>query len=409
MFKFLKGLMGKKDREETVAFSFIDEWFNNKLKETEIRDELNDVFDSVSIALKNINNSLVKISTQIIQGIPEEHKVVAEEHIGNYVSSMKHYVKQLTYRETRDFNSIINFDETLSAALQEIEVLKEFVLVKKFNESEANELLEAFNILKEAESNLDNLIRREHGLLYVSEVKKKINAIDKKYKRKLELQSQIERETAKKNESEAYKAKLETDSDDLKTTESYEKYDKMQSRKIHLETEKERTDAEVKSVFQPLAASFKKYDSMEMGADRAIARAYAEDVVRAFYKDEQLWVLSLMQSVSNKLPELEADEAKRMKLRQTIVSISEDSLRQMLAKNRAVEDGLRDIRRQLTGEITARKLEDIKYKINHAEQQIKNFDESILNHQKEIDGLKIEKDLLSLEKELSSFAKVKIQ
>jgi len=116
-----------------------------------------------------------------------------------------------------------------------------------------------------------------------------------------------------------------------------------------------------------------------------------------------------LQFVSNKLPELEQDEARRMKLKQFISSISDDSLRQLLARSKAIDGGLREIRRQLTGEHTARKLEDIKYKLNHAEHQIQSFDELIQVRQKEIDSLKIEKDLLSLEKELSSFAKVKLQ
>ena len=264
------------------------------------------------------------------------------------------------------------------------------------------------NSLNESKSRLDKLIKKENGVKYVNDILKLIQLIKKKNKLLFDLKEQIEKNEIKKKESEKYREYLETELDDLKTAEEYSKYDQLLSKQIRLEKEMEREDQNISILFSPILKLLFEYDKRELGADRALARQYASSPIQSLHNDKGLWILSLLQSVSSKLPELEENEQKRIRLKQFIFAINENLLKDYLSKRNLIQEAISSVRRQIMSDNTSTKIGDVNYKMKHANEQVKTAEENRKKREEEISVLNPEKDLLMLEKKLSLLGRIKI-
>ncbi len=409
MFKVLRKIMGVAERKEIVPFSQLDEWFNEKLKQTSLKEDLNNVFDTISASLQVLHHNLRQISAKEIHGVSEDHRSVIEEHTEQYVTKMGSLVNKLLYRETRNFGAIMAYGKKLEAGLDEMKSIKENPIIQKFFRDETLEIEHSIAGLSEAHGLLNELMQQKNGLVFIAETKKRINEVEKKYQRQTEIQIEIQKIRTKKEDAENYRLRLETDLDNIKTSEDYEKFDRMLSRKIKLEKELEREQAELDSLFGVIIPLLRSYDEKSIGADGALARAYANNYVEALSNDKGLWIVSLLQSVTSKLNEIEDDVKKRARQKQALDSLSEEFLRQSSSRIRSLHEYLGDVRRQILNDMVSKRIEDIKYKISHVDSQIDAIDQTMASHEQELQELNIEKDLLNLGKNLSSFGEVTIQ
>jgi hypothetical protein len=410
MFKILKRLMGSGNKErEDIPFSMIDVWFETKLKETALSKDLATIFNGTSRSLQRIAIALKRIASHKLKDLPDDHHAVIEQHRSDYIKKLQSFIQHSTL-EKRDVESIVNYGETLAAALAHTnEFIKPHLsLIQKFFSDEESEIADSLAQMRTMQEQLDDLIKRDQGVLFVQDIKKRIHAIKRKNKDVAELQEKLRNEETKQKEIDAYKSKLETDLDDLKTASEYEKYDQLMGKKIKLDKELERDQEHMKLLFAPLVGAFASYDQKELGADRALARQYAADPLASLHHDSGLWLFTLLQVVSLKLPEIELDERKRLKIRQSILSLSEEVVKNYLAKYNVLKEGLSQINRQIMMNTTTTKIGDIKYKLQHVEQQLTLIAENTQKCQAVLAELNVEKDLLMLEKKLQVFSPVVI-
>ena len=410
MFKALKRLLGAGSRPvEEVSFSEIETWFENKLKEQPINKELSDLFNEITRAAAMLSLSLKKILHKVISDIPPDHIQTIEEHRDDYVAKMQSFLKQISL-EKKNAESIINYYETLSAAIEQIKESSKshFSIIQKFFSNESQNISESLELFEQSAANLNSLIKKEFGVKFVHDITKLIQLIRKKKKLEEELNVKIKKDEIKRKEAEEYRLKLDTELDDMKTGPDYEKYDSLVSKKIKVENEMERENKNMRILFSPILKILFEYDKRELGADRALARQYASNPIDALHTDKGLWILSLLQSVSSKLPEIEADEPKRMKIRQSILAISENVLKDHFSRYDVFKEAMNQVKKQIMTDITTTKIGDMKYKQNHVLEQLKLSEESRKKHEEEALQLNTEKDLLILEKKLNLLGKVKI-
>ena len=410
MFKFFKGLFGQGKAQEEVYFSDIGVWFENKLKESTLSKELSELFGEINRASAVLAVSIKKIARKVIENdIPQEHRNTVDEYRDDYIPKIQNFIKQINI-ERKDPESIMAYYETLSAALEQTKesTKNHFSIIQKFFGNEALNINEAMNSLNISKSKLDKLIKRENGVKYANDVLKLIQIIKKKNKMLFELKDQIEKTELRRKESEKYRSYLETEIDNIKTEEGYQKYDQLLSKKIRLEKEMEREEQNISIAFSPILKLLFEYDKRELGADRALARQYASSPIQSLHNDKGLWILTLLQSVSLKLPELEENEQKRIRLRQSILTINENLLKDYLAKRNLIQEALSYVKRQVMSDNTSTKIGDVNYKMKHADEQIKNQEENRKKHEEETLTLNPEKDLLMLEKKLSLLGRVKV-
>ena len=409
MFKAIKRLVGIQKREaDNIPFNAIDVWFESKLKETDLAKELSSVFNDISNSLNVLAVALKKIAKAKLDNNTENIDSI-EDYREDFVLKLQSFAKQVT-PEKKDVDSILNYGENLSAALSQVAERSKnhFSIIEKFFPEEAELISSVFDKLEECQKSLNDLIKREKGVLFVNDIKRRIQDIKKKNKDSLLLKDQLEKEEIKRKEMEEYKLVLETDIDNLKTSPEYEKYDELISKKLRIEKELERETENMRILFSPVLKMLAEYDKRELGADRALARQYASDPIISLLNDKQLWLLNLLQAVSSKLPEIEQDEKKRLRLRQSILALSEDVLKSYLAKHRIIKEAMAQIQRQITLDNTTMKVEDIKYKLNHVNNQLRIFSENKDKIEDAISDINIEKDLLMLEKKLNLLSPVKV-
>ncbi len=410
MFKVLKRLVGQQKHAEEVNFSSLDSWFEEKIKETDLSKELSVCFNEISISKSILAVAIKRIAKRVLKDIQEDQKDSVEDYRDRYVTSLHNFVKQIT-SDKRDVESIMTYSEVFSAAITNMSesTQNSLSVIKKFFPEEAEEIQKAFSDLKHAGRRLNELIKMDNGLLFVSDVTNLIHSIRKKQRHLEDLKENIEKEENKKNETESFRLKLEDDIDDLKSGPEYEKYDSLISKKIRLDKEMEREEENMRILFSPILKVMFEYDKRELGADRVLARQYAQNPIEALNSDKNLWVLNLLQSVSSRLPEIEPNEAKRMRIRQSILSISEDVLHSYSSKSSAIKEMLDQVKMQISRDITTTRIDDIKYRLRHAEEQIAIAEENVKKHEEAISQLNVEKDLLMLERKLNVLGKVRIK
>jgi len=198
--------------------------------------------------------------------------------------------------------------------------------------------------------------------------------------------------------------RLETDFDNLKTSSEYEKYDQLVSNKFRLEKELERESENLRTSFATISSVLIRIE----GPEQALARQYADNPIKTLENDRNLWILNLLHTVSVRLPDLVTDEVRRMKMREALNLLSSEQLKNFLKKKELINTSLNQTHRQIMLNTTTTKIEDLKYKLNHAKEQIMFTEENKHKYQKLISEQDSEKGLLMLEKKLNTFAGVKI-
>ncbi len=395
-------------KPDEIPFQNIDMWLETKLKESDLSKNLSEVFSEINKTVVLIDIAVKRIVKKVLADIAPEHKNVVENNREEYITKMQEFIKQTT-PDKKDVESIINYAETLAVSLKNIneQVKNNMPFIQKLFPEQSDEIENSLEDLKNLSQEINSLVKTEFGVSYAYDAKKRIMSIRKKKKALEGTKSLIEKERIKQKEAEDYKIKLETDFDNLKTMYEYEKYDELMSQRIRLEKEIERESEHIRLLFTPLSKILSKYEG-EVDYNRSLARQYAEDPLAALHNDKDLWILNLLQIISSKLPEIIQDEGKRIKLREAIMKVTEGTLKSYLTGQKTIKENLEQVKKQLLINNTTTKMEDIKYKMNHAIEQLSVSEENIKKHEKAISELDIGKDLLMLEKKLSLLHPVKI-
>ncbi len=392
-------ISGTKKKEE-IPFSHLSVWFETKIRETNLTKELSEVFNELSESMLILEKQVTEISKK---EFPSD-----QEHLSTYTAALHTFLKQIQLPEKKDVESIVLYEETLSAALSNIKQNSQNMikLYSKFYPQEAESFSETFDSFVEMQESLHELVKQQHGVFFVYSIQKQIKEIQKKNKTSAEVQAAMQREEEKLQEAEGYKLKLETDYDELKTSPEFEKYDILLSKKVKIENELERENQNMTLLLSPLSKLFADYVQKGLGSDMALARQYSENPIIALHNDSRFFIVDLIKHVSEKLHELEADEKKRLKLRQSLLAVSEEVLRSHRAQYERLKQLQSEVQRQLMLNNTTIKIEDLKYKLSHANEQIKMFKDNRTKYETAIEQINVQRDINALQRQLQSFSEV---
>jgi hypothetical protein len=411
MLRILKKVFGQSGRAEAIPFSTVDMWFEKQIKEnTTLIQDVSGFYAKMDEAVRLIYKQLLELGgAEPPQDISPDHVSVLEEHKKAIVSKMQDVVEDLSIPAKRDSNTVLAYSELLSISLDKLNRMRsQLESFEKYFSAEVNAVAQSILSMSDMKDVLNNIISGEHGIIFVHDTKRRIKNIQNKEEALARLKDELEREDIRLQEVQNHKIKLETEIDNLRTTYEYEKFDQLVSKKIKLEKELEREQGIFKTAFAPIARLFAAYDEKEFGADRVLARQYASDPANTLLNDKNLWLLNLMEVASAKLPELEPDERKQIKVKEAITVITKEYLNEFLSKCNALNNAMQVIKRQIRMNATTTKIEDIKYKLRHIDEQIRGYEESKAKILEAMEEQNTEKDLLMLEKQLSSLTQIRL-
>lgn len=412
MLNFLKRIGGIKDiGTDRVHFSGVELWLDKKLKETTLSQELTECFDDISNSLLVLDSNLKSLAAKKLEDeVPPEHIDVINENRDGYLGIMRNFMKNIVI-EKKDVDSIIKYGSDLDEALIELkeDTKNTISIMNKFFPDEINEINETIEGIAETKEILDDLINRETGVKFVQDVKKIIHTIKKKNKDVLQVQNEMQKELQKLKQAEEHKLKIETEFDNLKTSDEFTKFDSILAKKIKLEKELERENENMLALFHPLSKMLSKFAETESEFGNVSARHYSKDPLLALQADRGNWIFNFIALLSKNINDMEPDEKKRIKLMNAASSLSPNAVDSYLTKIGIIREALSQTQKQTIRNSATLKMEDLKYKLNHVIEQTRIILENKQKYEDAISALNSEKDLLMLERKLNLLSRVKLE
>lgn len=412
MLNFLKRIGGIKDLgTDRIPFTGVEHWFDKQLKETSLSQELTECFDDISNSLLVLDSNLKSLAAnKLDEDVPPEHADVINEHRDEYLGVMRSFMKNIVIAK-RDVDSIIKYGSDLNEALAELkeDTKKTISIINKFFADEAEEINETIEGIAETKEVLDDLINRDTGVKFVQDVKKIIHTIKKKNQDIQQVQNEMQKEIQKLNQAEEHKLKLETEFDNLKTSDEFTKFDNILAKKIKLEKELERENENMLALFHPLSKVLSKFAENEAGFGTVSSRHYSKDPLLALQADRGNWLFNFTAMLSKNINEIEPDEKKRIKLLNAASALNQSAVNSYLTKIGIIREALSQTQKQTIRNSATLKMEDLKYKLNHVNEQTRLIFENKQKYEDAISALNSEKDLLMLERKLNLLSRVKIE
>ncbi len=412
MLDILKRMFGKKEEErKEIPFSEVSAWFDATIKELPLREELHDFFNDLSGSIKVLDSALKDlVDRQLKDELSENQIEIVDDHKRDYIAKMRDFIKKIQLPKNMDVHTIVEYDQLLSESLEQLtqQTRDHLMVLNKFFSAETGSILSSLHMIETARDDLNELVEQEHGVKYISNMKRLIRTVDKKKKQVAVIQEQLQHEIQRRNEMESYKAKLETEFDDLKTASEYNKYDQHFSRKIRVEKEFERERHQFLATFSQIAKVLREYEKNSLGIGGDLARRYADDPVSAVMNDSNFRIVDIIPNIISQLPVMEPNEMRRARITQALSTLTLEYLKQFVEKNVLLRNTMQNVQRQITMDPVSLKVGDINYKIKHVQEQIALFEQNQAKYESMIKEIDAGKALLILERELNSFAGIKL-
>lgn len=405
-------MFGKKEEErKEIPFSEVSAWFDATIKELPLREELHDFFNDLSGSIKVLDSALKDlVDRQLKDELSENQIEIVDDHKRDYIAKMRDFIKKIQLPKNMDVHTIVEYDQLLSESLEQLtqQTRDHLMVLNKFFSAETGSILSSLHMIETARDDLNELVEQEHGVKYISNMKRLIRTVDKKKKQVAVIQEQLQHEIQRRNEMESYKAKLETEFDDLKTASEYNKYDQHFSRKIRVEKEFERERHQFLATFSQIAKVLREYEKNSLGIGGDLARRYADDPVSAVMNDSNFRIVDIIPNIISQLPVMEPNEMRRARITQALSTLTLEYLKQFVEKNVLLRNTMQNVQRQITMDPVSLKVGDINYKIKHVQEQIALFEQNQAKYESMIKEIDAGKALLILERELNSFAGIKL-
>lgn len=102
MLDILKRIGKNGKQSDNIPFSMIGPWFETKMGETPLADDVSAVFTDMSDLLTALTLSIRNINSEkLSKDIPETHLPVIEQNKKEYVSKLKFFIDQITQEKKR--------------------------------------------------------------------------------------------------------------------------------------------------------------------------------------------------------------------------------------------------------------------------------------------------------------------
>ncbi|MFC1728291.1 hypothetical protein ACFLZ7_02390 [Nanoarchaeota archaeon] len=413
MFKLLKGLFKKNETEDEVAFSDIDDWFENKIREKlDLYENLDSILSSINDESRKLQTSLSVLQKAELKNsnIPLRASQLMEGNRESYIRKVSDFLKQVEVPEKKNLPNLLSFTDKLVKLTTELNkaTVKQYYIMQEFFANESKEVALGIKKIDELGKEITNLVEQDNGFRYINNIRESINNINKKFEEKKRLKEQIELQETKLKEAKGQKEKLETDLDNLETSSRFESHSNAQSTKISTETEMRRHKENFLLIFSQVEKALKKYQKVAFDSDQDIVQDYLISPVEALDNDRSFKILNVLKNISYKINELELDEKKKERTSSTITRINEVMLKDFLWKYDSLKDKLTEVSKRLNSNTVTSEINDINYKLKHSQEQIIKIESDIEKISSSVEEMGIEQSVKDLRVKLNELAPVVI-
>ena len=333
IFDLFKKLVKKKESEEIVveklAFSDVEDWVRNKIKENELKEK--EIIDSVKKKISSFNGQLkekkdvLEIFDVESKKVEDRLKSVVNESRKKYIESLEIFMKNLNNIEKEKFgeftsyvnNVFLDFNKKSHMNYEKTTILigKEMGSIRDSLKTFSRELVGIFDKNK-------NIMDLSKSLAFIKLKLNQINQIDKVLGEIKEEIAFLGKKTVDKKEEEE---KLLKGIEETKKTPSYLDYLNMQEKINFLEEEIKKDIQGLRQLIDLKAlANFYHIFGDEMNT----IKEYKENFEESFRKDNGLKILNLLENSklnNNKILEkIEYIKARKEELKENKQKIKGD-------------------------------------------------------------------------------------
>jgi len=384
--------------EETVEISKLPVWIEERSDRVflRVKPEIEKQFKIIMDEKHTLLSNLEDLREAELQNpnIPEREKSIMEGNRASYISQHKQFLNMietsnaLTCKEVSLFCK--NFDELLERLAAT--TVKGHLVMSEFFSNFTSKINKNVKIMKDAADRIESILGESNlNIESIDDIRKSVAELNSKIKVIAEIGEELGLHEKKLANSRTLRAKLEKSIDALKKQDSFAEFQEADNERNKSWKELKRIEEEIGSLFSPLDRPMRKFERMLLEDTKLFCR-YIENPVTAVIDDDGLEILSLMEKMKSAISEgkIELKDKEAEKASQKLNQMTKELLTELRTRHAEIKKTIKHIDDEMRNNTVMQDLNDIQYKIEHADSQIKLLADKIDNAKKTRDRIDLE-------------------
>lgn len=393
MFSKLKQLFQRKKNLPGVDVSLpkLLEWFDRHVQSAESEREFQRYVTQVGQLLQQLQEQATVLEQATIkekdEGVDQKIKNVVLGHRNNYVREVRRFSELVELPQTLPLGEMLRFHELLQNYLTDLSqrTAKSYSATQHLFFEEVEPLAESLHQFSTLTGQF-TIFLEQRGLLQVQEVRHHIATLLAIRKQQEKLRQDLELKKNRLQQAQHSKEQTSQRLTEIQEGEEYHRILALQDHKKALEEDLEQVGQDIFTVFSPLSRVFRKYEKISRNR---LAGQYAVDPTTAFYQDDSLEIVPLLEGLRRALEEgsLELDENEEEKVLSVIDKLTVAFFHEVFGKYQQLQEQKEDALRQLAVSGVQNKLQEFSYKMDHFESLSQKLQQEIEEAQASLQSL----------------------
>lgn len=349
IFDFLKK---KKQEEEKVRFSKVEEWIQDYLESQDLDKKINSFKEQVKEKIKETKELLEKLEEAGLQNenIPERAKHIMQGNRKNYIRKTTDFLEEINIPD--DYLKIIDFSSKLTENIDVLskETQRNYFVLKEFMEADIAPVIRKIKEIEDLTIDFKQEIEKEK-IHRLEEIKEKLNEFKISEAKVAALKEEKEKEEAELHELKEKEKTIKKKLEQLKTTESHRAYELLKQDKEKNASSIQKRQKEIISHFSTLEKAFKKYKRITLKPE--LLDRYLEDPAKALMKDENLEIFKLLEKMLQSINDLGLKDKKEKRTKQEIKALNKEFLKELKDELQLLVDDKKKIKQKLMSNTSA--------------------------------------------------------
>lgn len=386
MFKFLKRFFQEEETEETVEQDKLLFWFDNKVKErlskvdNEIRVFLDGVENRKNVLLERLE-VLEQAEIKDADKIEDRIKNIVQGHRTNYVRALTIFLNELKVPEQRTLSEAMKFSTALKEKLDELaqSTAKSYGAAQHLFFEPVQEIVKGLKDLNDLVSNFEKVIEK-YKLKELEKIRLMVDLLYKKITEKERVGEELKQQEEKLMELKLNKQNRSNEVEKLEQSDDYRQYLELKDNKESIDSQIRENQSRFLQIFAQLERSLRKYEHAAF-ENKDLIRKYLENPIDAFFKDDTLAFLKIVEGVKKNLEKgIDLKESKMEKTAEVINLVTEEKLKEIKKRHNQLMEERAIVSKKIDNSYVYGKLSDLKYRLEHVDVQIADLEQEVKDY-----------------------------
>ncbi len=399
--KWLKKLLKREPKEPEeeeeiqIELTRLDQWVEKKLTmgfskiQASIKEDLKKI-DELAERLKEELKELKEAGLRNDK-ITERERQIMEGNRESYIHQHKIFINKMDIPETLTYKNTSEFCEEFEQLLLQLakSTGKSHLIMSEFFLKNSKQINKTIKAMSDINSGIKEQMQDYDIDLEANEqLKRLITELKAKTRRQKEIREETETLKTKLSNSRQMKQKIEKQISQLKESESYNEFQRLNSKKEEEWDKLKDAETEINNLFSAINRPMKKFKRIAFDDVNTI-QAYLENPVSALTEDAEEKILRILKSLKQAVSEnkLSLKEKDLEKYKERIDSITKEKIEKTKDQYLRAKKEIKEIDQKIRNNRALQELNDLNYKMEHATNQVELLNDKLEKNQK--DGEKI--------------------